>query len=78
MSEFRVSQKKLLFLHHLVNIDQDALASEVFSIQRDYNLSNIIDMEPTITQLRWKHKVRGAIISKYEDIWIWNVKICKP
>ena len=83
MSEFRVSQKKLFFLHHLVNIDQDALASEVFSIQRDYNLPglvkegkellqyfnlpNIIDMEATITQLQWKHKVR-AIISKYEDI----------
>ena len=83
-SECRVSQKKLLFLHYLVNLDQGALDSEVFTIQRYYNLPglvkegrkllkyfnlpNIIDMEATITQLQWKHKVRGAIISKYEDI----------
>ena len=74
-SECRVSQKKLLFLHYLVILDQGALDSEVFTIQRYYNLPglvkegrkllkyfnllNIINMEANLTQLQWKHTVMG-------------------
>ena len=41
--EFRILQKKLLFLHHLQNLPPSALASEVFAIQTENGLPGIFN-----------------------------------
>ena len=40
--EYRVSQKKLMLIHYLVNLDKTALASEVFEIQREHSLPGFV------------------------------------
>ena len=82
--EYRVSKKKLMLIHHLVNMDNDALASEVFQIQREHSLPglvhegrelcelfclpNIIDDKISLTKQQWKQKVNKAVNSKYDEI----------
>ena len=81
--EYRVSQKKLMLIHHLVNMEKNALASEVFQIQKNYNLPglalegrelleffclpNIIDEDCPFSKLQWKQNVKKAINTKYES-----------
>ena len=81
--EYRVSKKKLMLLHYLVNLDKAALASEIFHIQKDFklpglvqegkeliqyfNLPNIIEDNITITKCQWKTMVKLAVHSKYEE-----------
>ena len=38
LMEFRVMKKKLMFLHHLVNLSESSLAKEVLTLQIDNNL----------------------------------------
>ena len=73
-----------MFVYHLVNLDENALASEIFKIQRDYNLPglvkegrelllyfslpDIIDKKCELSLLQWKHRVKAAINSKYEEV----------
>ena len=87
--KFRLFQKKLMFVHYLVNLDKKALASEIFDIQKEYNLPglveegrklvvyfslpNIIDTKCTYSQLQWKLRVKAAINTKYEEILNSNI-----
>ena len=73
-----------MFVFYLVNLDENALASEIFKIQRDYNLPglvkegrelllyfslpDIIDKKCELSLLQWKHRVKAAINSKYEEV----------
>jgi hypothetical protein len=81
--EYRVYQKKLMFLHYLINMDKSSLASEIFVIQKDFNLPgfvkegrqmikmfslpNIIDDDLTLTKLQWKRMVKRAVYANYEN-----------
>ena len=40
--EFRILQKKLLFLHHVATLPEDSLAREVFQVQEDLNLPGLL------------------------------------
>ena len=76
-----------MFIHYLVNLNKEALASEIFQIQRAHNLPglvekgkellqyfclpNIIDKTCPFTKLQWKQKSKRAVYSKYEE----NIKI---
>ena len=75
--EFSINQKKLIFLHYLVNLDKSALASEIFTIQKENNLPgfvsegrhlidmfslpNIIDDNTEFTKYQWKRLVKSAV-----------------
>ena len=77
--EYRVYQKKIMFIHYLVYLDNESLAKEIFFSQREYNLlgfvkegrtllklfnlPNIIDEEITFSQYQWK-----SLVKKYE-VW---------
>ena len=43
LMEFRILQKKLLFLHHLYNLPDTALAREVLAVQSEQGLPGIVD-----------------------------------
>ena len=76
-------QKKLMFLHHLLNLEESSLASEIFAIQKEFNLpgfvkeardllqmfslTNIIDEKDKTYKLQWKKMVTKAIYSNYEN-----------
>ena len=78
-----VSQKKLMFIHYLANLDKPALASEIFHIPRElklpglvqegkellqfFNLPNIIEENLTFTKQSGKSKVKMAVHSKNEE-----------
>ena len=82
--EYRVYQKKIMFIHYLVYLDDESLAKEIFCTQREYNLPgfvkegrtllklfnlpNIIDEDVTFSQYQWKSLVKKAIKSKYEEV----------
>ena len=40
--EFRILQKRLLFLHHVATLPEDSLAREVFQVQEDLNLPGLL------------------------------------
>ena len=77
--EYRVYQKKIMFIHYLVYLDNESLAKEIFCTQREYNLPgfvkegrtllklfnlpNIIDEDITFSQYQWK-----SLVKKYE-VW---------
>ena len=85
--EYRVSLKKIMFIYYLVNLDREALASEIFQIQREHNLPglvkegkellqyfclpNIIDESCPFTKQQWKQKAKKAVYSKFEE----NLKV---
>ena len=68
--EYRVSLKKLMFIHYLLNLDKYSLANEIFCIQKEHNLPdfvkedrspliffslpNIIDENIAFTKQQWK------------------------
>ena len=43
LMEYRILQKKLLFLHHLHNLPESSLASEVLAVQTEQGLPGIVD-----------------------------------
>ena len=81
--EYRVYQKKLMFLHYLINLDKSSLANEIFETQKDYNLPgfvqegrslfrkfslpNIIDDDITFSKCQWKRLVKSSVYDNYED-----------
>jgi hypothetical protein len=81
--EYRVSLKKIMFIHYLVNLNKEALASEIFEIQKEHNLPglvkegkellqyfclpNIIDEICPFTKQQWKQEAKKAVHSKYEE-----------
>ena len=81
--EYRVYQKKLMLLHHITNMDEYTLASEIFNIQKEFNLPgfvnearqlisifslpNIIDEKLKISQIKWKKMVKKSVYLKYES-----------
>ena len=40
--EYRVYQKKIMFIHYLVYLDNESLAKEIFCTQREYNLQGFV------------------------------------
>ena len=88
--EYRVFQKKLNFLHHLVNLDKNSLANEIFCIQKENNLPgfvkecrklldlfslpNIIEDDCPFSKLQWKRLIKEAIYKKYEESLKFKVK----
>ena len=63
---YRIYQAKLTFVHHLVSLDKLSLSSEIFTLQREFDipgflLPNIIDKQINLTRLRWKQMVRKAV-----------------
>ena len=68
-----------MFLHHLLNLEESSLASEIFAIQKEFNLPgfvkeardlllmfslpNIIDEKDKTSKLQWKKMVTKAIYS---------------
>ena len=81
--EYRVSLKKLMFIHYLLNLDKSSLANEIFCIQKEHNLPffvkegrslliffslpNIIDENIAFTKQHWKQSVKKVLNSKYEQ-----------
>ena len=81
--EYRVLHKKLMFLHHLLILDESSLSSEIFDIQKEFNLPgfvqearkllimfslpNIIDDKAKISKIQWKKMVNKVIVSNYES-----------
>ena len=82
--EYRVNQKKLLFLHYLVYLDQNTLAKQIFHAQKEYNfpgfvsegqallkffnLPDIVYEDITVSKLQWKTMVKKAVTSKFEEL----------
>ena len=78
---FRIIKKKLDFLWHLVNLDDDTLAKEILSVQRDQNLPGLVSectewiktynlpniFEEKITKPQWKKYVKTAIQKANEN-----------
>lgn len=74
----RILQKKLLFLHHLANLDQSSLAYEVYQEQIRLNLPGLVsecqeymaslnlqESDLTLlTKLQWKRLVKEKIYTK--------------
>ena len=40
--EYRVIQKKLLFIHYLVHLDEENLAKEIFCTQKEFSLPGFV------------------------------------
>jgi hypothetical protein len=73
--EFRVVMKKLLFIWHLSNLDEESLAKEIFQVQKDQKLPGLVEecskwidilnlpnvLEFKITKPQWKRSVKEAI-----------------
>ena len=71
--EFRILQKKLLFLHHVATLPDDSLAREVFQVQEELNLPGLLQdcqeflVERRITKFsnysksQWKSLIKAEI-----------------
>ena len=73
--------KKLDFLWHLVNLENDTLAKEILTVQKDHNLPGLVSectewiqtydlpniMQEKITKPQWKSKVKAAILKANEN-----------
>ena len=71
--KYRILQKKLLFLHHVATLPDEALAKEVFQVQEELNLPGLIQdckdflIRGGITNLssyskfQWKNLVKAEI-----------------
>ena len=78
---FRIIMKKLDFLWHLVNLENDTLAKEILTVQKDHNLPGLVSectewiqtydlpniMQEKITKPQWKSKVKAAILKANEN-----------
>ena len=80
--EYRVKQKKLMFLHYLVQMDDEALAKQIFNAQKEmsipgflsegrellvyFDLPNLVDKKLNLSKTQWRNKVNNAIKVKYE------------
>ena len=81
--DYRVKQKKLMFLHYLVHMEDETLAKQTFNAQKDlnlpgflsegrtllgyFNLPNLVDNQLDISKSQWRNKVNKAIKLKYEE-----------
>ena len=79
--KYRVILKKLNFLWHLKNLEEGALAKEIFEAQKHQNLPGLVQeclewinilnipnlLEKDITKPKWKKIVQDAIIKENED-----------
>ena len=73
LMEFRILQKKLLFLHHVATLPDDSLAREVFQVQEELNLPGLLQdcqeflVERRITKFsnysksQWKSLIKAEI-----------------
>ena len=71
--KYRILQSKLLLLHHIATLEHDALAREVFEVQKRLNLpglyleckSSLVNLGVTdlsiYTALQWKQLVKSEI-----------------
>ena len=82
--EYRVYQKKIMFLYYLVHLDDDSLAGQIFCTQKEHNLPgfvkegrdllkffslpNIVDDKIVVSKHQWKVMVKRAVNSKYEKL----------
>ena len=80
--ENRIRKSKLLFLHHLVGLEDQSLAKQIFQKQKKMNLPgpvqefeellklmklpNIIDNNTVISKSQWKKIVKTAILEENE------------
>ena len=73
LMEFRILQKKLLFLHHVATLPDDSLARQVFQVQEELNLPGLLQdcqeflVERRITKFsnysksQWKSLIKAEI-----------------
>jgi hypothetical protein len=70
-----------MFIHHLMSLDPSSLASEIFTLQKNFNLPglvkegrqlfeqfslpNIIDEERKISKLQWKRLVKKTMYKSF-------------
>ena len=80
--EYRILQKKLLFLHHVATLPEDSLAREVFQVQEELNLPGLLHdcqeflVKRGITKLssyskaQWKTFVKAEIfeLNKFDIV----------
>ena len=78
---YQIYQNKLMFIHHLMSLDPSSLASEIFTLQKNFNLPglvkegrqlfeqfslpNIIDEERKISKLQWKRLVKKTMYESF-------------
>ena len=90
--ENRVLKSKMLFLHHLVELDDESLAKQIFTKQKEKNLigparelreisnqlklPNIFDQKFQISRKQWNQKVKKAIEDKEKDEVIKKLHKC--
>ena len=77
---YRIAQKKLTFIWHLQNLDDDSLAKEIFQAQRLQNLPGLVKecdewmaelklpsvYENKYSKCQWKRMVKSAIYKENE------------
>ena len=80
--KFRIIKKKLLFIHHVINMDETALAKQIQNVQQKYflpgltkecqsliyqlNLPNIFDDKVNLSKHKWKILVKKKIKDENE------------
>ena len=80
--EHLINQKKLMFLHYLITLDNHVLDKEIFIVQKEsnftgfvpeirnllslYDLPNILDTSSVLSKERWATLVKKAIKKYYE------------
>ena len=90
--ENRVLKSKMLFLHHLVELDDESLAKQIFTKQKEKNLigparelreilnqlklPNIFDQKFQLSRKQWNQKVKKAIEDKEKDEVIKKLHKC--
>lgn len=78
---YKIYQNKLMLIQHLMSLDRSSLASEIFTLQKDFNLPgvvkegrqlikqfslpNIIDEEQKLSKLQWQRLVKRTIYEAY-------------
>ena len=79
MIEYRILEKKLLFLHHLATLPEDTLAREVFEVQKKLALPGLVQecqqflvrfgitCVGQYTKLQWKRLIKGKIAEMNKD-----------
>ena len=51
--EMQIAKRKMLFLHHLINLDENSLAKEIFDVQQADNLPGLVsECKALIKQLK--------------------------
>ena len=79
--KYRIAMKKLNFIWHLQNLDDDSLTKEIFQAQKLQNLPGLVKecddwitilklpnvYEDKISKLQWKKMVKNAIVKENEN-----------